>query len=114
MSAFSANSYYDHAPAAEVSQKVQHTVIVRTAENLRKLNELLAAGWGAIVAGRSGDTEDSFVADLAVGTGAGQIKIGAFRNSERLAKYNQLLRIEEELGLPYAGAGRLAAKPLEG
>jgi enolase 1/2/3 len=64
---------------------------------------LRAAGLGAIVAGRSGDTEDPFVADLAVGTGAGQIKIGAFRNSERLAKYNQLVRIaDEEPGLALA------------
>src|SRR5262249_52560712 len=63
---------------------------------------LRAAGLGAIVAGRSGDTEDTFVADLAVGAGAGQIKIGAFRNSERLAKYNQLIRIEEESGVALA------------
>lgn len=45
MSAYATNPFYDHAPAADASHKVQHTVIVRTAENLRKLNELLAAGW---------------------------------------------------------------------
>jgi enolase len=56
------------------------------------------AGYSLIVSARSGETEDSFVADLAVGTGAGQIKIGSVRSSERLAKYNQLLRIEESLG----------------
>jgi enolase len=57
-----------------------------------------AKGWGLMVSHRSGETEDSFIADLAVGLGAGQIKSGAPCRSERLAKYNQLLRIEEELG----------------
>merc|ERR1712187_544231 len=57
-----------------------------------------AAGWGVMASHRSGETEDSFIADLAVGLGTGQIKTGAPCRSERLAKYNQLLRIEEELG----------------
>jgi len=56
------------------------------------------AGWGVMVSHRSGETEDSFIADLVVGLGTGQIKTGAPCRSERLAKYNQLLRIEEELG----------------
>merc|ERR1711879_109986 len=56
------------------------------------------AGWGVMASHRSGETEDSFIADLAVGLGTGQIKTGAPCRSERLAKYNQLLRIEEELG----------------
>jgi len=56
-----------------------------------------AAGWGVMASHRSGETEDSFIADLAVGLGVGQIKTGAPCRSERLAKYNQLLRIEEEL-----------------
>ncbi|QDZ23962.1 enolase [Chloropicon primus] len=60
-------------------------------------------GWGVFVSHRSGETEDSFIADLSVGIGAGHIKSGAPCRSERLAKYNQLLRIEEELGIPYAG-----------
>lgn len=55
-----------------------------------------------VVSHRSGETEDSFIADLAVGTGAGQIKTGSLCRSERIAKYNQLLRIEEESNLPYA------------
>eukprot|EP00930_Biecheleria_cincta_P082233 TRINITY_DN71_c0_g1_i3.p1 TRINITY_DN71_c0_g1~~TRINITY_DN71_c0_g1_i3.p1 ORF type:complete len:882 (+),score=179.88 TRINITY_DN71_c0_g1_i3:63-2648(+) len=59
------------------------------------------AGWGVMVSHRSGETEDSFIADLVVGLRTGQIKTGAPCRSERLAKYNQLLRIEEELG-PYA------------
>jgi len=56
------------------------------------------AGWGTMVSHRSGETEDTFIADLVVGLGTGQIKTGAPCRSERLAKYNQLLRIEEELG----------------
>jgi len=56
------------------------------------------AGWGVMVSHRSGETEDSFIADLVVGLRTGQIKTGAPCRSERLAKYNQLLRIEEELG----------------
>lgn len=76
--------------------------------------EVMAAahrnGYRCVVSARSGDTEDPFLADLAVGTGAGQIKIGSVTRSERLAKYNQLLRIEEEMGdgAPYAGAAALA------
>jgi len=63
-------------------------------------------GWGVMVSHRSGETEDSFIADLVVGLKTGQIKTGAPCRSERLAKYNQLLRIEEELGdqAYYAGA----------
>ena len=57
-----------------------------------------AHGYLPVVSARSGETEDATIADLAVGTGAGQIKIGSITRSERLAKYNQLLRIEEELG----------------
>jgi phosphopyruvate hydratase len=64
-------------------------------------------GWGVMVSHRSGETEDSFIADLVVGLRAGQIKTGAPCRSERLAKYNQLLRIEEELGgnCVFAGTG---------
>lgn len=65
------------------------------------------AGWGVMVSHRSGETEDAFIADLVVGLRTGQIKTGAPCRSERLAKYNQLLRIEEELGdrCSYAGTG---------
>merc|ERR1719410_161177 len=63
------------------------------------------AGWGVMVSHRSGETDDSFIADLVVGLRTGEIKTGAPCRSERLAKYNQLLRIEEELGplASYAG-----------
>ena len=67
------------------------------------------AGWGVMTSHRSGETEDTFIADLVVGLRTGQIKTGAPCRSERMAKYNQLLRIEEELGGPsavkYAGEG---------
>mmetsp|Transcript_73382 Transcript_73382/g.174933 ORF Transcript_73382/g.174933 Transcript_73382/m.174933 type:complete len:110 (+) Transcript_73382:2-331(+) len=60
--------------------------------------------WGVFVSHRSGETEDTFIADLTVGLGTGHLKTGAPCRSERLAKYNQLLRIEEESSLPYCGA----------
>ena len=56
------------------------------------------AGWNAVISHRSGETEDTFIADLAVATGTGQIKTGSLCRSERVCKYNQLLRIEEDLG----------------
>ena len=55
-------------------------------------------GYTSIISHRSGETEDTFIADLAVATGAGQIKTGSASRTDRIAKYNQLLRIEEELG----------------
>ena len=66
-------------------------------EAIEAVNMAKAAGWGVMTSHRSGETEDSFIADLAVGLKTGQIKTGAPCRSERLAKYNQLLRIEEEL-----------------
>jgi enolase len=70
-------------------------------------------GWGVMVSHRSGETEDSFIADLVVGLGTGQIKTGAPCRSERLSKYNQLLRIEEELGEEAKYAGINFRKPLQ-
>ncbi|XP_026403029.1 enolase 1, chloroplastic-like [Papaver somniferum] len=73
-------------------------------ESIRAALDSKAAGWGVMVSHRSGETEDNFIADLSVGLASGQIKTGAPCRSERLAKYNQLLRIEEELGnVRYAG-----------
>ncbi len=67
------------------------------------------AGYGTVISHRSGETEDTTIADIAVATGAGQIKAGSLSRSDRLAKYNQLLRIEEALGpaARYAGRGAL-------
>jgi enolase len=74
-------------------------------ETLQVINLARSAGYRPVISARSGETEDSTIADLAVATGAGQIKIGSVVRSERLAKYNQLLRIEEEMGpnAPFAG-----------
>jgi len=76
-------------------------------EAIDAANMSMRNGWGVMVSHRSGETEDSFIADLVVGLRTGQIKTGAPCRSERLAKYNQLLRIEEELGpkAVYAGTG---------
>ncbi|XP_014089074.3 enolase [Bactrocera oleae] len=68
-------------------------------------------GWGTMVSHRSGETEDTFIADLVVGLSTGQIKTGAPCRSERLAKYNQILRIEEELGAKAKYAGKSFRKP---
>jgi enolase len=67
-------------------------------ETLEVLRQANAAGYQCIISARSGETEDTTIADLAVATGAGQIKIGSLARSSRLAKYNQILRIEEEIG----------------
>jgi len=67
-------------------------------ETLEVVRIAREAGYRPVISARSGETEDSTIADLAVATGAGQIKIGSVARSERLAKYNQLLRIEEEMG----------------
>jgi len=69
------------------------------------------SGWGTMVSHRSGETEDTFIADLVVGLGTGQIKTGAPCRSERLAKYNQILRVEEELGGGAVYAGKSFRKP---
>jgi enolase len=74
-------------------------------ESIEAANMSMRAGWGVMVSHRSGETEDSFIADLVVGLRTGQIKTGAPCRSERLAKYNQLLRIEEELGPKCVYAG---------
>jgi enolase len=63
------------------------------------------AGYTAIISHRSGETEDATIADIAVGLNAGQIKTGSLRRSDRIAKYNQLLRIEQELGARAIYAG---------
>ena len=69
------------------------------------------AGWTAVISHRSGETEDTTIADLVVALNTGQIKTGSISRSERIAKYNRLLRIEEELGdaAEYAGARAFAA-----
>jgi enolase len=81
-------------------------------ETLDAIAMASAAGYRSVISHRSGETEDSTIADLAVGTSAGQIKTGSASRSDRVAKYNQLLRIEEELGGSAKYAGRGAIKQL--
>ena len=80
-------------------------------ESIQACQDSQRAGWGVMVSHRSGETEDCFIADLVVGLKTGQIKTGAPCRSERLAKYNQLLRIEEELGSNCTYAGKNFRKP---
>ena len=80
-------------------------------ESIKAVNMSKAAGWGVMTSHRSGETEDSFIADLAVGLKTGQIKTGAPCRSDRNAKYNQLMRIEEELGSEAVYAGATWRKP---
>jgi enolase len=81
-------------------------------ETLAAVETAHKAGYTAVISHRSGETEDSTIADLAVATNCGQIKTGSLARSDRMAKYNQLLRIEEELGSQAAYAGRTTFKAL--
>jgi enolase len=99
-----------------IRRKVANAILVKV-NQIGTLSETLAAvdlahrsAYRAVMSHRSGETEDSTIADLAVATGCGQIKTGSLSRSDRLAKYNQLLRIEEQLGpdARYAGAGAFA------
>jgi len=95
-----------------IAEKVSNAILIKVNQigTLTETMDAVAlaqrAGYRAIISHRSGETEDTFIADLAVATDAGQIKTGAPARSDRVAKYNQLLRIEEELGAAafYAGA----------
>ena len=92
-----------------------HAILIKVnqigtlSETLQAIDMAQKAGFGVVISHRSGETEDSFIADLSVATNAGQIKTGSLSRSDRLAKYNQLLRIEEELDRTalYAGASIL-------
>jgi enolase len=79
-------------------------------ETLEAIELAKRAGYGTMISHRSGETEDSFVADLAVAVNGGQIKTGSLARGERTAKYNQLLRIEEELGAAAVWPGRAALR----
>ena len=91
-----------------IREKAANAVLVKMnqigtiSETFAVIDRARQAGFGAVISARSGETEDSFLADLAVASGAGRIKVGSITRSERLAKYNRLLRIEAETDLPYA------------
>jgi enolase len=96
-----------------IQEKVANSILVKV-NQIGSLSETLAAielarsaKYSAVISHRSGETEDSTIADLAVATNAGQIKTGSFSRSDRLAKYNRLLRIEEELGSKAIYGGQL-------
>lgn len=101
-----------------IEQGIGNSILIKF-NQIGSLSETLAAirmaheaGFTAVISHRSGETEDATIADLAVGTAAGQIKTGSLCRSDRVAKYNQLLRIEAELngGVPYRGRAEVNAK----
>jgi enolase len=79
-------------------------------ETLETIETAHRAGYTSVISHRSGETEDATIADLAVATNAGQIKTGSLSRSDRIAKYNQLIRIEQDLGPAARYAGRAAVK----
>ena len=95
-----------------IAEKAANSVLIKLnqigtlTETLDAISEARKAGWTCVISHRSGETEDTTIADLAVATGAGQIKTGAPARGERTAKYNRLLRIEEGLGDKARYAGR--------
>ena len=92
-----------------IDQKVANAILIKynqigtLSETLDAIYLAKANGYATVISHRSGETEDSYIADLAVGTAAGQIKTGSLCRSDRVAKYNQLLRIEEVIDAPYRG-----------
>ena len=97
-----------------IDKRVANSILIKI-NQIGTLTETFAAiemakraGWTAVISHRSGETEDSTIADIAVGTNAGQIKTGSMSRSDRIAKYNQLLRIEEDLGDVASYPGRAA------
>jgi len=94
-----------------IDEKVANSILIKlnqigtVTETLDAIKMAAGAGYSTIISHRSGETEDATIADLAVGTGAGQIKTGSASRTDRVCKYNQLLRIEEELGKSAVFAG---------
>jgi enolase len=97
-----------------IAEQVANAILIKPnqigtlTETLAAIDMATSAGYGAVVSHRSGETEDATIADIAVGTAATQIKTGSLSRSDRMAKYNQLLRIEEQLGARARYAGREA------
>jgi enolase len=103
---------------AGIRDEIANSILIKV-NQIGTLTETLAAirmakeaGYTAVISHRSGETEDTIIADIAVATGVGQIKTGSLSRSDRVAKYNRLLRIEEELGSAAAYPGRVALAPL--
>jgi enolase len=104
--------------ARGIDEKIANAILIKPnqigtlSETLDAITMAVEAGYAAVISHRSGETSDSTIADIAVGTRATQIKTGSLSRSDRIAKYNQLLRIEEELGgsAQYAGRGAFSVK----
>ena len=100
--------------ARGISQKIGNAILIKlnqigtVTETIEAIEMARKAGYASIVSHRSGETEDTFIADLVVAMGTGQIKTGSASRTDRVAKYNQLLRIEEELGAAARFPGRAA------
>jgi len=98
-----------------IERKAANSVLIKMnqigtlTETVQAVKLARGAGYRTVISARSGETEDATLADLAVGLDGGQIKIGSLARSSRLAKYNQLLRIEEEIGGRFAGASAFRA-----
>jgi enolase len=101
-----------------IERKAANAILVKVnqigtlTETLNAVETAQKAGFGVVFSHRSGETEDSTIADLSVATNCGQIKTGSLSRSDRIAKYNQLIRIEEQLGPSGDYAGRNAVKNL--
>ena len=102
--------------ARGIEQGIANAILVKVnqigtlTETLDAVRMAQQAGYAAVMSHRSGETEDATIADLAVATNCGQIKTGSLARSDRVAKYNQLIRIEEELGSKARYAGRSVLK----
>lgn len=101
-----------------IAEKAANSVLIKlnqigtVSETIEAINMAHKAGWTCVVSHRSGETGDTFIADLAVALNTGQIKTGSISRSERVDKYNQLLRIEEELGISAVYPGKAVIKQL--
>ena len=95
-----------------IDEKCGNSILIKVnqigslSETMDAIEMAHKAGWSTVISHRSGETEDSTIADIAVATNSGQIKTGSMSRSDRIAKYNQLMRIEEELGEVAKFAGK--------
>jgi enolase len=102
--------------ARGIAEGIANSILIKlnqigtVTETMAAMRMASEANYTAVVSHRSGETEDAFIADLVVATNAGQIKTGSASRTDRIAKYNQLLRIEEELGAAAEFAGRKALR----
>ncbi|MGH9703270.1 MAG: phosphopyruvate hydratase, partial [Candidatus Acidiferrales bacterium] len=103
--------------ARGISEKIGNAILIKlnqigsVTETMEAIEMARKAGYASIVSHRSGETEDTFIADLVVAMGTGQIKTGSASRTDRVCKYNQLLRIEEQIGAAAKFPGRKALAP---